>query len=252
MDTFPRTGNNSQTRQFVNQRTVTVVEARETVGNQVVQQSGIQCFNCMGFGQFAKECRKPKRARDYAYHKEKMMTCKQEEKGVPLSAEHDEWLYDTDEVPDEQELEGHYMYMAKIQEVLIADSGPTYDADPLEQVQSNDDYNMFATERQHFEQPECINDTYVVEMVDSNVIPNSSDLCDNEGKANQNAEDYKDERVVLANLITNLKLDTDENKKIQKQLKKANATLTHELNECISALEESNDIRDQCTSALHD
>ncbi|GJS79140.1 hypothetical protein Tco_0729021 [Tanacetum coccineum] len=93
-------------------------------------------------------------------------------------------------------------------------------------------------------QPESINDTYVVETVDSNFIPNSSDMCDNEGKADQNAKEYEDKRVVLANLIANLKLDTDENKKIQKQLKKVNTSLTHELNECKSSLEESNDIHD--------
>ncbi|GJT33459.1 hypothetical protein Tco_0923878 [Tanacetum coccineum] len=43
------------------------------------------------------------------------------------------------------------------------------------------------------------------------------------------------ERVALANL----KLDVDENKKIQKQLKKANATLTQELTECKSILAET-------------
>ncbi|GJV76712.1 hypothetical protein Tco_1508296 [Tanacetum coccineum] len=42
--------------------------------------------------------------------------------------------YDTDEEPDEQELEVHYMYMAKIQEVLNSDSGPTYDVEPLEKI----------------------------------------------------------------------------------------------------------------------
>ncbi|GKD10495.1 hypothetical protein Tco_1190180, partial [Tanacetum coccineum] len=75
-----------------------------------------------------------------------------------------------------------------------------------------------------------------VEKVDNNVIPDSSDMCDNEGKDDQNVEEYEDERVVLANLIANLKLDTDENKKIQKQLKKANASLAHELKECKYAL----------------
>ncbi|GJZ65927.1 hypothetical protein Tco_0622623 [Tanacetum coccineum] len=63
------------------------------------------------------------------------------------------------------ELEAHYSYMAKIQEVPNADSGT--DAEPLEQ------------------------------------------------------------------------LDVDENKKIQKQLKKANATLTQELTECKSILAET-------------
>ncbi|GJT22923.1 hypothetical protein Tco_0892860 [Tanacetum coccineum] len=226
MDNSPSYGNDRQSGQFGNQRTVTVVGA-------------------MGI------CRKSKWVKDYAYHKEKMMLCKQEEKGVPLRAKQGDWLDDTDEEPDEQELEAHYMYMAKIQEVITAESGPNFVAEPLEKVQSNDDYSVFANERQHSEQPESINDKYVVEKVDRNVIPDSSDMYDTDGKDDQNAKEYEDERVVLANLIANLKLDTDENKKIQKQLKKANASLAHELKVCKSALTESNDVRDRCRSALH-
>nr|GFA10983.1 hypothetical protein [Tanacetum cinerariifolium] len=106
--------NDNQTRQFGNQRTVIVAGARETVGSQVVQQTGIPCFNCKEFGHFAKECRKLKRVKDYMYHKEKMLLCKQAEKSVPLQAEQVDWLEDTDEEIDEQELEAHYSYMAKI------------------------------------------------------------------------------------------------------------------------------------------
>ncbi|GJZ92709.1 hypothetical protein Tco_0664774 [Tanacetum coccineum] len=51
-----------------------------------------------------------------------MLLCKQAEKGVPLQVEQADWLEDTDEEIDEQELEAHYSYMAKIQEVLVADS----------------------------------------------------------------------------------------------------------------------------------
>ncbi|GKG00455.1 hypothetical protein Tco_0302145 [Tanacetum coccineum] len=43
--------------------------------------------------------------------------CKQAEKGVQLQVEQSDWLEDTDEEIDEQELEAHYSYMAKIQEV---------------------------------------------------------------------------------------------------------------------------------------
>ncbi|GJW12305.1 hypothetical protein Tco_1578132 [Tanacetum coccineum] len=57
------------------------------------------------------------------YHKDKMLLCKQAEKGVQLQAEQSDWLADTDEEIDEQELEAHYSYMAKIQEVPNADSG---------------------------------------------------------------------------------------------------------------------------------
>nr|GEX82148.1 hypothetical protein [Tanacetum cinerariifolium] len=86
-------------RTFRNQRTVNVAASRENVGS------------------------KPKRVKDSLYHKEKMLLCKQAEQGVPLQAEQYDWLADTDEEVDEQELEAHYSYMAKIQEVPTADSG---------------------------------------------------------------------------------------------------------------------------------
>ncbi|GKC53852.1 hypothetical protein Tco_1076597 [Tanacetum coccineum] len=121
VDTSPRYKNDNQTRQFWNQVIVTVAGARET------------------------ECRKPKRVKDYTYHKEKMLMCKQAEKGVPLQVEQADWLVDTDEEIDEQELEAYYSYMAKIQEVPTADPGT--DTESLEQIQYNAGYNVFANER---------------------------------------------------------------------------------------------------------
>ncbi|GJU01378.1 hypothetical protein Tco_1111716 [Tanacetum coccineum] len=168
VDTSSRYKNDNQTRQFGNQRTVTVAGARENVGSQ--------------------ECRKPKRAKDYTYHKKKMLLCKQAEKGVPLQAEQANWLEDTDKEVDEQELEAHYMYMAKIQEVHTTDSGPSFDTKPLEKV-------------------------------DSNVIPDSSDMCDNDNPADQNVEECDDERVSA-------------------------------LEKCKSRLENSNRTRDRCLIAL--
>nr|GEW35879.1 hypothetical protein [Tanacetum cinerariifolium] len=69
VDTTPRYKNDDHSRQFGTQRTVNVATARENVGSKVVQQSGIQCFNCKEYEHFAKECRKPKRVKDSAYHK---------------------------------------------------------------------------------------------------------------------------------------------------------------------------------------
>nr|GEU46482.1 hypothetical protein [Tanacetum cinerariifolium] len=92
------------------------------------------------------------------------------------------------------------------------DSGT--DTEPLEQVQYNAGYNVFANKRQHSEQPESISNTCVVEKIDSNDNPDSSDMCDNDIYTDQNAVECDDERVALPNLIAKLKLDVDENKKI--------------------------------------
>ncbi|GJY81227.1 putative reverse transcriptase domain-containing protein [Tanacetum coccineum] len=174
---------------------------------------------------------------------------------VPLQAEQADWLEDTDEEIDEQELEAHYGFMAKIQEILPLESKT--DTESLEQVQHDAEYNMFAIEKQHSVQSESISNTCAVEKVDSNVISDSPDMCDNDIPIDQSTEECDDERAALANLIANLELDIDENKKIQKQLNKANASLTHELKECKSTLAEtsrtlgeSNSIQDSCLIAL--
>nr|GEU84714.1 hypothetical protein [Tanacetum cinerariifolium] len=143
-------------------------------------------------------------------------------------------LADTDEEVDEQELEAHYSYMAKIQEVPTADSST--DSEPVEQVQNNAGNNMFANVLQHSEQSELVSNTCLVEIDDSNVIPDSLDMCEDDSHNDQNDVESDDERVMLANLIANLKLDVDENKKIQKQLKKANTILSQELTECKAVL----------------
>nr|GEX12790.1 hypothetical protein [Tanacetum cinerariifolium] len=166
VDTTSRYKNDNQTRQFGNRRTVNVAEARETVGSQ-----------------------EAKRVKDSTYHKEKMLLCKQAEKGVPLQAEQSDWLADTDDEIDEQELEAHYNFMER-------------------------------SKKQHSEKPKSMSNTCAVEKVDCNVIPDSPDMCDNDIQTDQNDVKCDDEHVALANLIANLKLDVDEITKIQKQLKK--------------------------------
>nr|GEZ15558.1 hypothetical protein [Tanacetum cinerariifolium] len=131
---------------------------------------------------------RPRRVKDSTYHKEKMLLCKQAEQSVPLQPEHVDWLADTDDKINEQELEAHYSFMAKIQED------------------------------------------------DSDVTPDSPDMCESDIQTDQNAND---ERVALANLIATLKLDVDKNKKIQKKLEKVNTSLAHELEQCKSILAET-------------
>ncbi|GJW42353.1 hypothetical protein Tco_0071152 [Tanacetum coccineum] len=167
-DTTPRYNNDNQSRQFGNQRTITVAGARETVGSPVVQQNGIQCFNCKGFGHIFQGMQKPKR----------------------------EGITSGTSSPD----------------IAMC--------------------NMYKT----------MMDNDVKD--DSDVIPDSSNICTNDNQVDQNAAECVDERAALANLT----LDMEENKTVLKQLKKANASLTQELKECKTNLDESSRALGEATS----
>ncbi|GKB67495.1 hypothetical protein Tco_0928907, partial [Tanacetum coccineum] len=132
-----------------------------------------------------------------------MLLCKQEEAGFQLNAEQADWRDDTDDEPEDQELEAHYLYMARIQEVTldVADnSGPIFDVELLQKVQNNDDnYNMFANDKEHPEQPESVNDTYPDEQGDTNITTDSLDMNNNGGEADQDEDvDLARERDLLA------------------------------------------------------
>nr|GFA06876.1 retrovirus-related Pol polyprotein from transposon TNT 1-94 [Tanacetum cinerariifolium] len=135
------------------------------------------------------ECQKPKRVKDAAYHREKMLLCKQEEAGIQLNAEQADWRDDTDDDElEDQELEAHYMYMTQLQEVSpdVVDSGPIFDAEPLEKVSNDDHYNVFAIESAQPEQSESVFNTYPIKQDAHNVIIDSLDMSYNREEIDQN------------------------------------------------------------------
>ncbi|GKA28549.1 gag-pol polyprotein [Tanacetum coccineum] len=215
---------------YDNQRVVNVVGARENVGTQVVQKFGIQCYNCKEYGHVSRECQKSRRVKDAAYSKEKMLLCKQEEAGIQLNAEQADWKEDTDDESDDQELEAHYMYMAQIQEFTPDpddNSGPIFDAELLHKVQNNtDNYNVFAIENEHPEQPESVNDIYLEEQNDTNITIDSLDICYDRDQDDQDDTDELDqERDLLASLIEKLKCEIDDSKNHNKFLETSNKAL---------------------------
>ncbi|GJU69754.1 hypothetical protein Tco_1256013 [Tanacetum coccineum] len=169
---YKPTNNNLRTSSNSRNKTEDTTPSRQSV----LQQNGYSSLTARDLYTIPGKQGRPKSGvKDYAYHKEKMMMCKQAEQGVPLQAEQADWLEDTDEEIDEQELEAHYSYMAKIQEVSPEETSST--SQPLEQKD------------------------------DSNVIPDSSNICTNDNQVDQNAAECVDERAALANLIANLTLD---------------------------------------------
>nr|GEY11688.1 retrovirus-related Pol polyprotein from transposon TNT 1-94 [Tanacetum cinerariifolium] len=210
-----------------------VARARETVGSTVVQKYRIQCYNCKEFGHVAKECQKPKRVKDAAYHREKMLLCKQEEAVIQLNAEQADCRDDNDDELEDQELKAHYMYMAKLQEVSpdAADSGPIFDAEPLQKVSNDDHYNVFAIKSEHPEHSESVHDTYPTEQGAHNVIIDSLDMSYDREEIDQNDDDADlvHECQLLASLIEKLKCEIDESKTRNKFLETSNKVLIEKL-----------------------
>ncbi|GJY50976.1 hypothetical protein Tco_0441823 [Tanacetum coccineum] len=103
------------------------------------------------------------------------------------------------------------------------DIRPTNDTNSLEQV-DNDDYNVFAIEKEHPKQPESVSDTYLVEQGDTNTILDLTDMSNNRGEADQD-DDLTKEHDLLASLIEQMKLEIDGSKNINKYLESSNKTL---------------------------
>nr|GEX61157.1 hypothetical protein [Tanacetum cinerariifolium] len=219
---------------YENQRIGNVDGARETVGLMVVQKSRIQCYNCKEFRHVARECQKPKRVKDAAYHREKMLLCKQEEAGIQLNAEQADWRDDPDDDElEDQELEAHYIYMAQLQEVSpdTDDSGPIFDAEPVQKVSHDGHYHVFAIESAHPEQSQSVLDTYPIEQDAHNVIIDSLNMSYDRVKIEQNDDDnvLAKERELLASLIEKLKCKIDESKNRNKFFKTSNMVLIEKL-----------------------
>nr|GEY10453.1 hypothetical protein [Tanacetum cinerariifolium] len=168
-----------------------------------------------------------------AYHREKMILCKQEEAGIQLNAEQADWRDDTDDELEDQELEAHYMYMEKVQKVSpdATDSGPIFNDEPLQKVSNDDHYNVFAIESEHLEQSKSVHDTYPIEQDEHNVIRDSLDMSYDREQIDQNDDDndLANECELLASLIEKLKCEIDDNKNRNKILETSNKVLIEKL-----------------------
>ncbi|GKB21071.1 hypothetical protein Tco_0854994 [Tanacetum coccineum] len=82
-----------------------------------------------------------------------------------------------------------------------ADIRPVNDEEPMDEVHLTVEYDVLANEQLHTEQSEPIYDTYVLEKVDSNTTPDSTDMSNNGGKTDQDAEQYHVKSPLPASLI---------------------------------------------------
>ncbi|GJY63763.1 retrovirus-related pol polyprotein from transposon TNT 1-94, partial [Tanacetum coccineum] len=84
-----------------------------------------------------------------------------------------------------------------ITHVVDANIRPVNDRVPFAEVQLTAQHNVLANEQQHTEKSEPIYDTYLLDKVDSNTTPDSTNMCHRGGKIDQDAEQYQAKSPLL-------------------------------------------------------
>nr|GEW39448.1 ribonuclease H-like domain-containing protein [Tanacetum cinerariifolium] len=123
-------------------------------------------------------------------------------------------------------------HVAEARETVdAANSGPIFDAEPLQKVSNDDHYNVFAIESAHSEQSKSVPDTYPIEQDAHNVITDSLDMTYDREEIDQIDDDNNlaNERELLASLIEKLKCKINESKNHNKFLETSNKVLIEKL-----------------------
>ncbi|GJY31689.1 putative ribonuclease H-like domain-containing protein [Tanacetum coccineum] len=111
-------------------------------------------------------------------------------------------------------------------------SGPIFDAEPLQKVQNDDDdtYNVFDNDQEHPKRPESVNEPYPIEHDEHNKIIDSLDMSyDREHDDQDDTNDLAKERDLLTSLIEKLKCEIDDIKNRNKFFESLNKALVDKL-----------------------
>ncbi|GJW20949.1 integrase, catalytic region, zinc finger, CCHC-type containing protein [Tanacetum coccineum] len=170
------TGRNSR-RAYVQEEVFEGSNAQNETGNvqRTLQTSSsgntstVQCYNCSGKGHYARNYPNP-RVRHSKYFMEQMLLAKQDEAGLLLTDEHNDFLFaDASRMEEIKELSANICLMARIQPTNnIFDGGPSYDSAFISEVQSS---SINENKEQMYPiHTKIINSTIGDDQIDSNII----------------------------------------------------------------------------------
>nr|GFC82733.1 hypothetical protein [Tanacetum cinerariifolium] len=108
--------------------------AARAEGNAAGQNANqIRCYNCRGFGHYARNCTARPRRRDAAYLQTQLLIAQKEEAGIQLQAEVYDLMVAVADLDDIEEVNANCILMANLQQALSlgtqTDSAPVYDSD---------------------------------------------------------------------------------------------------------------------------
>ncbi|GJW24934.1 retrovirus-related pol polyprotein from transposon TNT 1-94 [Tanacetum coccineum] len=208
-------------------------------GQNSGQQHVVKCFNCQGEGHIARQCMHPKRKRDAAWYKEKVLLVKAQEIGKVLSEEELEFLaypgipeglvtqsvitqhvaYQTDDL-DAYESDCDDITTAKV--ALMANLS-RYGSDVLSEVPNPDNthnamLNQSMQEMQYFVHSDYVEHPENEITSDSNIIPYSQYLIESQNPVVQDTNSFAQQNAMLLSVIEQMSIKvTDINKLEERQ-----------------------------------
>nr|GFB99642.1 hypothetical protein [Tanacetum cinerariifolium] len=150
-------------------------------GNAAGQNGNqIRCYNCRGFGHYARNCTARPMRRDAAYLQIQLLIAQKEEAGIQLQAEEYDLMAAAADLDEIKEVNANCILMANLQQASSSstqtDNAPVYDSDgsarihEYENCYNNELFNMFTQEEQYTELLEPIPESHQVPQNDNEVI----------------------------------------------------------------------------------
>ncbi|GJS05701.1 retrovirus-related pol polyprotein from transposon TNT 1-94 [Tanacetum coccineum] len=227
------TGRNTR-RAYVQEEVVEGSNAQNETGN--VQRtlrtsssgntSTVQCYNCSGKGHYARNCPKP-RVRDSKYFMEQMLLAKQDEAGVILTDEQNDFLFsDASRMEEIKELSANICLMARIHPANnTSDAGPSYDSAFISEVQSS---SINENKEQMYPiHTKIINSTIGDDQIDSNIIFDEPNGNVNSGSVEKDT--HVPDLYALEQLARNAYKEAEKQQLFAQKVQQQNTTLTSQL-----------------------